>query len=215
MNQSDLDSFLHRIAQIESSGGRNTHHQMVKVGPLKGEKAIGMYGLMPSTIQTVLVRKAQDGTITPDLEALKGENQNTVRNLLSTRPDLEHNIAQSLANYVLQRQNGNDLAGAYSWNQGTNLSPNQITQNKLLNSPYTEKYQQLKNQESIQQIPTVTNNPQMNALVRISNPDETDSDLQFIRRLQPDDLDNDDIDNDSNDLDNDAIEKIKNFLANQ
>ena len=131
----DIDDFLNRIAQLESSGGENTDHPEVKSGLQKGSTAIGTYGLMPNTIREILNRKRLANQLQPADQELMKMNDDQIREKVSSDPDLEKALAQQLATHVLQRQKGDEDRAAYSWNMGHNLSPQRITDDKLKLNP--------------------------------------------------------------------------------
>lgn len=145
-----VKQFLSRISQLETSGGKNLNHKVITDGLQSGQKAIGRYGLLNNTIQEVLNRKRMAGDINPDLAALRNQDQEAVRAALTERPELEDEIAGSLAERILDRNEGNDAAAAYSWLNGSNLAPERITTDKLVNSDYVQKYQKLLNAENIE-----------------------------------------------------------------
>jgi hypothetical protein len=138
-----IKSFLKNISQVESSGGTNYNHQLIQKGIHKGHKAIGRYGLMPNTVVEVLNRMKMNGTLTPELQQLKGLDADTLKQTLETKPELEDQIAENLADRVLERQQDEDKA-AYSWHQGHNLSPDRINQKKYQEHDYVKKYNEYK-----------------------------------------------------------------------
>lgn len=135
--------FLNAISNIESSGGRNTNHPEMESGIHAGQAAIGRYGLMPNTVNEVLNRMRLNGTLTEDLDQLRDLDPDTLRSALESRPDLEQEVAKSLANRVLERQ-GDEERAAYSWNQGHNLTPEQISEKPYRDSDYVRKYNMYK-----------------------------------------------------------------------
>jgi hypothetical protein len=134
-----IRSFLNNISQIESSGGKNFNHSVVKTGIHAEHKAIGRYGLMPNTIAETLNRMRISGTLTPELKELNKLDTQTLKSTLENNPELEDQIAEALASRVLDRQKDEEMA-AYSWNQGHNLSPNDITQASYKDHDYVKKY---------------------------------------------------------------------------
>lgn len=134
-----IKTFLKNISQVESSGGTNYNHDLIQKGIHKGHKAIGRYGLMPNTVKEVLVRMKRKGTLTPDLQKLNSLDAVTLKDTLEKNPELEDQIAETLADKVLERQQDEDKA-AYSWHQGHNLSPDKIEANKYKDHDYVKKY---------------------------------------------------------------------------
>lgn len=134
-----IKSFLKNISQVESSGGKNYNHDLIQKGIHTGHKAIGRYGLMPNTVKEVLVRMKQKGTLTPDLQKLNDLDPVTLKDTLEKNPDLEDQIAETLADRVLDRQQDEEKA-AYSWHQGHNLSPDKIEEKQYKDHDYVKKY---------------------------------------------------------------------------
>lgn len=139
-----IQDFLSRIAQIESQNGQNMNHPQIQGGIHTGDQAIGRYGLMPNTVSEVLNRMRMQGTITPELQQIQAMQHPEMKALLEKNPQLEDQIAQSLAQRVLTRQ-PDDTSAAYSWHSGTNLTPEQIAARPIQNNDYVKKYNELKN----------------------------------------------------------------------
>jgi hypothetical protein len=118
----EIDQFLSLISQLESSGGKNLAHKTIESGIHAGDTAIGQYGLMPNTIEEMARRSGRGPASVP---------QN------------EEEIARQLAAQVLSRQPSDEMA-AFSWNQGHNLSPNQIEERNYQEHPYVQRFQKLK-----------------------------------------------------------------------
>lgn len=132
----ERDKFLDIISQIESSGGKNTDHPEITSGIHKGESALGQYGLMPNTVRELLHRRELAGQ--PHQPASEEASMDITQN-----PQLEHDLASQLAQKVLGKFPNEEMA-AYSWNQGHNLTPEQVEQRDYLNSPYVQKFQAIK-----------------------------------------------------------------------
>lgn len=135
--------FLKTISQIESSGGKNYNHDLIQKGIHTGHKAIGRYGLMPNTVNEVLNRMRMTGTLTPELKQLQQLDPQTLKATLESNPELEDQIAESLAERVLNRQQDEEKA-AYSWHQGHNLTPDAISQKPYQEHDYVKKYNEYK-----------------------------------------------------------------------
>lgn len=138
-----IKSFLNNISQIESSGGKNYNHDLIQKGIHTGHKAIGRYGLMPNTVNETLNRMRMSGTITPELAELNKLDPQTMKATLESNPGLEDQIAEALANRVLERQQDEEKA-AFSWHQGHNLTPEQIDAKKYQEHDYVKKYNEYK-----------------------------------------------------------------------
>src|SRR5271165_3052501 len=116
-------NFLKTISQLESSGGKNTQGEEIQHGIQAGTSAIGQYQMMPNTVKEIINRRRQDGTITQPLQDLDGMNTHEMKAYIEANPDVEEELAQSLATRVLQKQMGDEDRAAFAWHQGHNLSP--------------------------------------------------------------------------------------------
>lgn len=179
---SDIDRFLNKIGEIESHNGKYTNHKKITSGLHEGFSAIGKYGLMPLTVQEV-AHNSQD----PEIHSLSKRDPQEYNDLINSNPDLEKKIASELAHKVLTRQGGDELKAAYSWNQGHNLSPEQITDERLLESPYVHKYFQLAgNTQQNNAIPTenVSMNPETSIPQTSQETPTLDKLLETYKQLQ-------------------------------
>lgn len=131
------DTFLNAIAQIESSGGTNTNHPTIQSGPQAGQQAIGSYGLLPNTIQELSNRARLQNQLTPQMA---DASRNPAS--LSDDPALEHQYANQLATRVLNRFHDPNMA-AYAWNNGHNLTPEQVRERDYMSDPYVQKFQKV------------------------------------------------------------------------
>jgi hypothetical protein len=183
MDNDQINNFLQKIGTIESNNGKNTNHPVVQFGVNKGDKAIGIYGLMPNTVDDVLSRMRNEGTITPELDSLQNLDHDQMRVVLSQRPDLQKQIAGRLAEHVLTKQGGNEDAAAFSWNAGHNLSPQRITPDKLDNSDYVQKFRGLQNLGTVNnKVPSMYNEPQ--DLTPVNNNQDIPNDLVAVDQQQ-------------------------------
>lgn len=140
-NQKD---FLNKIMQVESSGGKDYNHPVITAPNLQeGTRAIGRYGLMPNTVKELVNRRRLRGTVSPEMLELTDLPSEEIKARLEASPELEDQFANDLATHVLQRQGGDEDKAAYSWIQGHNLSPNEITPETLDQSPYVQKFQRV------------------------------------------------------------------------
>lgn len=127
------DKFLNAISMIESSGGKNLNHRELKHGIHKGDRAIGIYGLMPNTILDLMnQRKKYNRFLTP----LKGLNKNLIVYEVKNRPLIQYGIAKTLANYLLKKHK-DPYKAAHAWHYGHNLSK---ISRKDLNNNYLKKF---------------------------------------------------------------------------
>lgn len=124
------DSFLHNMMQIESSGGKNTRHKPSTKGASPGDVAIGRWGLMPDTVREMYNRYKQNWNH-PDLKIIGKLNNDQLTQHIKKNPDIELHLARSLANHVLNNNNGDELKAAYSWHHGHNIEPHKITETQL------------------------------------------------------------------------------------
>lgn len=134
------DRFLWNIKQIESSGGKNTEHKPIASGRFKGKRAIGRWGLLKPTVHELISRMRMAGTLTPEYQALEPMSRDQLDEHFKHNPQIELGLARQLATHVLKRQHGNMHRAAYSWLHGHNIMPNDIANEKLMNSDYVNKF---------------------------------------------------------------------------
>jgi len=132
------DDFLNDLMQIESSGGKNLKHKKITKGPHAGQTAFGRWGLLPSTVREFAGRlgSAQH----PSVKKLKHLNDSQIHDTLSKNPHLELHLARAVARHVLTNNKGHVHRAAYSWNQGHNITPSNITSADLNSSDYIKKF---------------------------------------------------------------------------
>lgn len=140
----NIQEFLNKIEQIESSGGKDTDHPVVVKDNLQqGTRAIGRYGLMPNTVKELVNRRRIRGTVSPEMLDASRMDPDSMKGYIEANPELEDTLAHDLANHVIQKQQGDPDKAAFSWLQGHNLSPDQITPEQLDNSDYVNKFRRL------------------------------------------------------------------------
>ena len=144
MADDKIKNFLKIISQIESSGGKNYNHPLIKKGPHTGHRAIGKYGLMPNTVSEIINRIRMSGASTPELQNLSKLDPHVLKTTLETNPEIENKLAEALAQRVLEKQQDEEKA-AYSWFQGHNLSPERIEEEPYKEHDYVKKYNMYKN----------------------------------------------------------------------
>lgn len=142
----DKKRFLDVIKQIESSGGKDIDHPMIKSGPQKGQAAIGEYGLLPSTIREFVNRRKLAGSFGPDENILSKMSDEELNNLLNTQDRIEQNLADDVAKHVLKKAKGDVVKAAYMWNQGHNLPVERVTDKILEDSDYADKFKLYSNE---------------------------------------------------------------------
>ncbi len=128
------DNFLDAISQIESSGGQNLNHPVIQSGLQAGQQAIGSYGLLPNTVQELSNRARLQHQLTPEMAAASRNPAS-----IGSDPELEKQYANQLADRVLNRFQDPNMA-AYAWNNGHNLTPEQIKDRDFMNDPYVQKF---------------------------------------------------------------------------
>jgi hypothetical protein len=138
-----MDRFLWNVAQIESSGGKNTHHKPIASGKYRGNKAIGKWGLLKPTVDELVGRMRVSGKLTPEYQNLDMMSRDKLEEHFKKNPQIELGLARQLAQHIMQRQKNNPERAAYSWLHGHNLHPADIPRDKLLHSEYVGKYKQL------------------------------------------------------------------------
>lgn len=129
--------------QLESSGGQNTQHEPMESGIQAGTTAIGKYGLMPNTVKELVNRRRVRGTSTPELQDLGQMPPDKMKEYIEANPQLEEELANELATKVITRQQGDPERAAYSWKQGDNLKPDEISDDQLNANPYVQKFRRL------------------------------------------------------------------------
>lgn len=133
------DKFLWNLSQLESSGGDNIDHPTITWDhPMKGQKAMGKWGLLKPTVDEIVNRHNLEGSNKYD--HLRDMDRDQLSDYLGKNPDVELDLARYLARLVLTNQRGNEHKAAYAWLNGHNLSPKSITKDHIKNSDYVSKY---------------------------------------------------------------------------
>jgi hypothetical protein len=151
MSDSKIQEFLNHIAQIESNGGKNINHKVITSGLQKGDSAIGTYGLMPKTIDEIADRSGD-----PELKKLKDMTAEEKHDYILKNPLVEKQLATTLAQHVLDRQKGNEEKAAFAWNQGHNLTPEQIDKRNYQTSDYVQKFDKIAGQQPQAKLPSLS-----------------------------------------------------------
>lgn len=145
-------ALLEKLAQIESSGGKNIDHKMLTSGIHKGHRAAGLYGLLPNTVADVYSRNPE---AFPELKKiLKMDEKHAVQNpeevtqYLNQNREMQDRVAESLIGHLRNRMGEDDERIAYAWNRGHNLKPQDITPGKLTSSDYVQKFRKLSGDQS-------------------------------------------------------------------
>lgn len=137
--ENKIDSFLHKIAQIESSGGKNINHKTMQSGIQKGDAAIGRYGLMPNTIRELINREKIAGNDSPVLKYLEKMPSDQLTKFVNENADVERMLAETMAKLVLNRFDTEQEA-AYAWNMGHNISPEKIKERDVDSHYYVKRF---------------------------------------------------------------------------
>jgi hypothetical protein len=153
----EQDEFLYKISGLESNFGKNTDHKVVQSGVHEGTSAIGKFGIMPNTVKDVVKKyKNRDvtdlGKILPNnviisqLEQLKDLNEDQIKELMVKDPTIERTIARLLAKDIAFKQDNDPDRMAFNWFHGSNLTKNDITDDRLNKSVYVNKFRKLREQ---------------------------------------------------------------------
>jgi hypothetical protein len=157
-NRFDVNSFLNKIAQIESSGGRDFNHREIASGMHTGDRAIGRYGLMPNTIQEINRRETLMGKLDPEMASAASLPHDQMKQYLEANPDVEQRFAQAYGQHLREKFPGDEEKMAFGWTMGPNRP--EPSNNQLDKSDYVNKFRRvnemMKNRqvlENVQQEP--------------------------------------------------------------
>ena len=139
-----LAEFLQKIKMLESSNGKDLNHKQVESGIQAGDSAYGSYGLMPNTIQELVNRSRINHHMDKDYQNIYNQDPESVKTILSARPDLEERLAKELAQKVMNNSNGDEENAAYRWKMGHNRPPGSVSPEDLNNNDYIKKFRALK-----------------------------------------------------------------------
>lgn len=134
------DGFLWAIKQVESNGGTNVDHKTIQRGLYKGQKAIGRWGLLKTTIDELINRQKMSGILTSDVAILAKMDRDKTHDYLMENPHVELKLVRFLAKHIFQRNNNDIKKAAYAWCHGHNLSADQISDEQIKNSNYVQKF---------------------------------------------------------------------------
>lgn len=144
MDRSKLQSFLEKIGELESSGGKNVAHKRITSGLHKDKSAIGKYGIMPDTSEEFINRRLRKNEFGPDDAIIAQMNPDELNKFISENKRVEQNLAKDISTHVLNRAGGDEEKAAYMWNKGHNIDPSTITPEELEQSDYIRKFRRLK-----------------------------------------------------------------------
>lgn len=153
LGDSDQDKFLQAVQGVESSFGNNTNHKVMEHGIHAGERAVGTYGLMPNTVRelankisnpdTNLGKQLPYKTDFSDIKALSKLDGEGMSEEVANNPELETKLARLLQMDVGARSEGPEDA-AFRWNQGHNIPKGKVTPERLENSDYVHKFNNIR-----------------------------------------------------------------------
>lgn len=144
MDDSQLEEFLRKISQIESSGGKNKKHRRMTSGIHEGDAAMGEFGIMPKTSDEFIGRRKRRGEYGPDDALMQQMSPEERQQFLADNPRVETNLARDIAEHVLSRSGGDEEKAAYMWNMGHNKKASSIDDEMLAESPYVKKFRKLR-----------------------------------------------------------------------
>ena len=126
LQQQSTGHFLAKIAILESSNGKNTNHRKINKGIHKSHRTLGVYCLMPNTIEEI-IRRGKFDTPCEDSKKIK---------------QCEYIWASFLGTKLLKKLQNPEMA-AYAWFYGHNLSKQQIIQRNYKKSFYVKRFNKL------------------------------------------------------------------------
>lgn len=153
LGQAENDDFLKAIRMLESSGGKNTDHETMESGLHAGDTAMGSFGLMPNTAKDIASKLNHRNTTLrnqvgadyedPEVQQLARLPKDKIDAAIKRNPDLENALARYLAKHLNATHNGDLSKMAYGWNAGSNLPPEEISDQDLANSEYVSRFKDL------------------------------------------------------------------------
>lgn len=147
----DLDKFLNPLAYVETSGGTNLDHEELKSGMHKGDKAQGIWGLMPNTVNelgkqfrrpipgiddTILMRELGQEYRDPKLDQILEEKRD-LSGVSNTEDQLR--IARYLAAHLQGKEQNDPYTMSWRWEKGPNAKP---SEEELIASPRVNKFKE-------------------------------------------------------------------------
>ncbi len=118
----------------------------------EGDTAFGGYGLMPNTVVDVTNRLKALNKLSDNTNPIVGMPKEEINPYLQQNPQAEQEVADFLARNLLARMKGNEEFAAKAWNAGSNLQPNQMDEQQLINDPYVSKYREIARQRALQKL---------------------------------------------------------------
>lgn len=132
------DRFLQNIMMLESSGGLNQNHS--------DPDTVGKWGMRLPTIKDTIRRFDSQNA---DLIPLASMQVDQIKSLFKKNPAIELHLARLLARHVLSTQRDDEHRAAFCWRYGHNLRSDHITDEKLANDYYVNRYKHFDAQQAI------------------------------------------------------------------
>jgi hypothetical protein len=148
-NTERLQKFLNDMAMLESSGGIDTDHHATSPASIHGgAKAYGKYGLMPRTMEQMMVRAYRDAEVPYEFRGLKGATGEEILAEAKTNPELEKALATKYANDMIEA-GAQDEHMNHAWLYGDRPIQrgqlSELEQDMLKKPERTEKFRSLRN----------------------------------------------------------------------
>ncbi len=147
-DSSKYDDFLKAISGVESSFGQNTQHPEIQEGIHAGDSAIGQYGVMPETaidisnklgnLKSDLGQYMQQVDL-PEVKQLGSLDKEQVKEKMQD-PKIMQQLVRLLATQQDLKQQGDEDRMAYTWNQGSNIPKEDISDEDLNKSKYVNEF---------------------------------------------------------------------------
>lgn len=138
----DVKTFMKLIKAMESSGGKDTKHQVLDSGIHSGDSAVGDYGIMPNTVKEVAKRRLRDNEAIPSDDVVSNLDNNQVQTILKENPELAENYTKYLAEKIMDKTKGDPELGMTGWHFGHNLSADKLKEKAKANPDYINKVDQ-------------------------------------------------------------------------
>lgn len=135
--KSPKGAILEAIAQVESSGGRDTAHvQLPKDSIHRGERAYGSYGLTPVLIRETVAKHPDLRKEHGKLTRLRGQD---VHDYMKKNPKLEHELASRHYDRLAEHFGHDPAKIGYAWLNGITGAKKAISQGKNLHDHWHVK----------------------------------------------------------------------------
>lgn len=133
----DRPHILAAIRAVESSGGKDLNHQLITKGPHTGEKAIGPYAFLPSTMKELIAKdsklKAKYASIL-NLPFGNGE-QSKIEKFCQKNPQIHDDLANHYVDQIMKRTPARSAADiSQAWLYGITGFNRQVKNKKDMSS---------------------------------------------------------------------------------